>query len=190
MNEYYDLKKRTIIDLEKESCNFEIWKNNYNEFSCCRHPNGFYIFLNPNEIDSSDEYNENDPYTVIENLKSDFHQRRLNCTIELIKKSKSSKNLLDLGCGQGHFTDKIKKEFSNYNVFGLDYSISAIEYADTNFKNIDFVVANAYNPPYCDEYFDIIILNNIWEHVPDPLNLLQSINESTPKSNFTSQIIE
>ncbi|HDL01042.1 MAG TPA: class I SAM-dependent methyltransferase, partial [candidate division Zixibacteria bacterium] len=138
--------------------------------------NGFYIFLNPNEIDSSDEYNENDPYTVIENFKSDFHQRRLNCTIELIKKSKSSKNLLDLGCGQGHFTDKIKKEFSNYNVFGLDYSISAIEYADTNFKNIDFVVANAYNPPYCDEYFDIIILNNIWEHVPDPLNLLQSIN--------------
>lgn len=29
---------------------------------------------------------------------------------------------------------------------------------------------------YKEPYFDIIILNNIWEHVPDPLSLLQSIN--------------
>lgn len=176
MSEYYDLKKRKIIDLEKESCNFENWENNHNEFSCCRHSHGFYIFLNPNEINSLDEYHKNDPYSVFENLTSDFHQRRLNCTLELIMKSKSSKKLLDLGCGQGHFTNKIKEKFSDYHVFGLDYSISAIEYASTKYKNIDFVVANAYTPPYLDEYFNIIILNNIWEHVPDPLHLLKSVN--------------
>ena len=158
--EYYDFKKGTIIDLDKESCSYEIWKNSHMEYSCCRHPNGFYIFLHPNDINSSDEYRENDPYSVIENLTSEFHQRRLNCTIDLINMSKTSNKLLDLGCGQGHFTNRIKNEFSSYDVFGLDYYISAIEYAYTNYKNIDFVVADAYNPPYLDEYFDIIILNN------------------------------
>jgi len=178
MKEYYNFKRRAIIDLEKESCDLETWNNNNSDFSCFKHPNGFYVFLKPDEIQSSDEYKEDDPYTVIENLQSDFHQRRLNCTIDLIKDSKNSQNLklLDLGCGQGHFTERIKKEFPNYDVYGLDYSISAIDYANSNFKNIDFVVANAYSPPYIDQYFDIIILNNIWEHVPDPLNLLQSIS--------------
>jgi len=178
MKEYYNLKRRAIIDLEKESCDFETWNNNNDEFSCCRHPDGFYVFLNSDEIEFSDEYKENDPFTITENFKSDFHQRRLNCTIELVKNSKSSQNLklLDLGCGRGHFTEKFKKEFPGYDVYGLDHSISAIDYANSNFQNIDFVVADAYYPPYFDEYFDIIILNNIWEHVPDPLNLLQSVN--------------
>jgi ubiquinone/menaquinone biosynthesis C-methylase UbiE len=178
MKEYYDLKRQAIIDLEKESCDFEKWNNSSNDFSCCRHPDGFYIFLNPDEIGHSDEYKESDPYTVIKNFKNDFHQRRLNCTIELIKDSKTSQNLklLDLGCGQGHFTEKFKEEFPNYDVYGLDYSISAIDYANSHFKNIDFIVANAYNPPYTDEYFDIVVLNNVWEHVPDPLKLLHSIS--------------
>jgi len=178
MNLYYDPKKQSIIDLEKDSCDFETWKSNDNDFSCCRHPNGFYVFLRPDEILSSDEYKGNDPYTVIDNLQSDFHQRRLNCTIELLNHSKSSRNLklLDLGCGQGHFTEKIKKLFPCYDVYGLDYSISAIDYAHSNFSNIDFVAANAYNPPYIDETFDVIILNNIWEHVPDPLRLLNAIS--------------
>lgn len=154
-------------------------KKYYNkEYSCRKHQNGFYVFLDPDEIKRSDEYKDDDPYTVIENLNSEFHQRRLNCTTELIRNLNTSKNLklLDLGCGQGHFTDKINKEFQNYDVCGLDYSITAIDYANSNFKNIDFIVANAYNPPYVDEYFDIIVCNNIWEHVPDPLNLLQAIS--------------
>jgi 2-polyprenyl-3-methyl-5-hydroxy-6-metoxy-1,4-benzoquinol methylase len=178
MRDYYNLKKKVLIDLEKESCDLETWLNNSDNFSCCKHPNGFYIFLNPGEIESSDEYNKNDPYTVIENLQGSFHQRRLNCTLELIRSSQMSGNLklLDLGCGQGHFTQRFKKEFPGYEVYGLDYSISAIDYANSHFKDIDFVVANAYNPPYPDEYYDIVVLNNIWEHVPDPLNLLQSVS--------------
>jgi len=159
MEKYYDVKKRAIIDLTRESCDFETWsKNNNNEYSCCKHPNGFYIFLNPDEIKMSDEYKDDDPYKVLENLNNHFHQRRLNCTLELIKdlNTEGSLKLLDLGCGQGHFTDKIKKAFQNYDVYGLDYSITSIDYANSNFKGIDFIVANAYYPPYKDNYFDVI----------------------------------
>lgn len=179
MIKYYSDKKQAIIDLTKESCDLETWNKNYNnEYFCCKHPNGFYVFLNQNLIEVSDEYNGGDPYTVIENLRSDFHQRRLNCTLKLIRNLNTNQGLklLDLGCGQGHFTDKIKKEFINFDVYGLDYSISAIYYANSNFKDIDFIVADAYHPPYTDEYFDVIVCNNIWEHVPDPLNLLRAVS--------------
>lgn len=179
MSKYYNIKKQAIIDLPKEACDLETWNNNNTDnYSCCKHPNGFYVFLNPDEIKKSDEYKDNDPYTVIENLNSDFHQRRLNCTIELIRDLNTEQNLklLDLGCGQGHFTYKIKRQFPNYDVFGLDYSITAIDYANSSFKGINFIVANAYYPPYNNEYFDIIVCNNLWEHVPDPLSLLHAIS--------------
>ena len=142
------------------------------------HPNGFLIFLNPGEIDISNEYQNGYPYTVVENINSDFHQRRINSTIDLINNlnKKENLNLLDLGCGQGHFTNIIKNKFPDFDVFGIDYSISAINYANSNFKDISFIVANAYHPPFTDEYFDIIVCNNIWEHVPDPLNLLKAIS--------------
>ena len=179
MEKYYNVKKRAIIDLTKESCDLETWnKNNNHEYFCCKHPNGFYIFLKPEEIKISDEYAEGDPYKVSKYLDSDFHQRRLNCTLELIRNldSAESLKLLDLGCGEGHFTDKIKKTFQKYDVYGLDYSITSIDYANSNFNGIDFIVANAYDPPYDDDYFDIIVCNNIWEHVPDPLTLLRAVS--------------
>lgn len=173
---YYNIKKQSLINLRKESCDFETWNKNYSsEHSCCIHKNGFYIFLSPDEIISSDEYKDNDPYTV---SNSEFHKRRLYSTIELIKDfdGKNKTKLLDLGCGQGYFTNEYKKQFPKFDVFGLDYSISAIDYANTNFKEIDFVVANAYYPPYPDEYFDVVVCNNLWEHVPDPLFLLNAIS--------------
>lgn len=179
MSIYYSNKKEAAIDISKEVCDFETWnKNKTNENSCCIHPNGFYVFLDPDEIKKSDEYKNNDPYTVIENLNSEFHQRRINCTIELIRDFDKKQNLklLDLGCGQGHFTEKIKLLFPNYDISRLDYSITAIDYAHTNFKGIDFIVANAYHPPYINEYFDVIVCNNLWEHVPDPLRLLNAIS--------------
>jgi ubiquinone/menaquinone biosynthesis C-methylase UbiE len=178
MKPYYDVLKKRSINVERESCDIKTWKDDGNKYSCAKHDKGFYVFLSGDEISTSDEYLEKDPYTVIENLNSSFHRRRLNCTVDLLKHSSFSQNqkLLDLGCGQGHFTNSIKKHFPNCEVFGLDYSISAIDYAHSNFENIDFVVADAYHLPYPPDFFDVIVLNNIWEHVFDPLNLLKSIS--------------
>jgi len=202
MGKYYDLKKKESINLDTQSCDIISWRKNNSEYSCCRHPNGFYVFLNKEKLIKHDEYKANiDPFTILKDFNNDFHQRRLKCTIDLIKnrKSESKSKLLDLGCGQGLFTNAFKREFPNYDVYGLDHSITAIEYASSNFSNIDFVVADAYHPPFEDEYFDIIVCNNIWEHVPDPLNMLNSIGRilktngqliiSTPSRYRTGNLI-
>ncbi len=176
---YYSEKTGAVIDLNNECCDFETWnKGAAGGYSCCRHPHGFYIFIGPKEIGASDEYHGGDPYGMAKNIAGAFQQRRINCTIQLIRSLKADRSLrlLDVGCGQGHITDSIKKEFPNYDIHGLDHSISAIDYANSNFRDVDFIVADAYHPPFESEYFDIIVFNNIWEHVPDPLNLLNSVS--------------
>jgi 2-polyprenyl-3-methyl-5-hydroxy-6-metoxy-1,4-benzoquinol methylase len=178
MREYYNLRNQQIIKLSEESCDLDTWnKIDSDIYSCWKHPNGFYGFLNRGDIKNDNEYNVCDPYGVFENMKSNFHERRINCTLDLLGHLKNERNLklLDLGCGQGHITAKIKMQFNEFEISGLDHSISAIDFAHSNFKGIDFVVADAYSSPYCNEYFDVIVCNNLWEHVPDPMSLLYEI---------------
>lgn len=173
------MKKDNIFEI-KENLEQNSHKYDFYEFNNAKHMDGFSIFIDEKKTCLFDEYKNTDPYSVEKNLQSDFHQRRLNSTLELIERvvdSTSTFRLLDLGCGQGHFTKKIKEKFVNAEISGADYSLSAIEFASNNSKEIDYIVADAYCLPYVDEYFDVIVCNNIWEHVADPLCLLRQISK-------------
>ena len=177
MTDYYSEIKDRIIDFDEDVCSLAIWNKHADEYLCAKHSEGFYIFLKGDKIEVADEYLKQNPDSVNEELKSDFHQRRINCTIDLIEEiSKDNSKLLDIGCGMGHPTAIYKKRFPTMKIYGLDQSITGIRYAHKAFKDIDFIVADAYTPPFADDFFDIIVLNNIWEHVPDPLKLLNVID--------------
>jgi 2-polyprenyl-3-methyl-5-hydroxy-6-metoxy-1,4-benzoquinol methylase len=145
------------------------------------HPNGFLVFLPPSELDDSDEYQDSDPYSVEERFETGFHQMRTDCTLELMRpvidQQARTVRVLDLGCGQGHITARMLEAFPTAEISAVDYSISAIDYAIRTFPGIDFIVASAYRLPYVPGYFDMVVCNNIWEHVPDPLALLGAIKK-------------
>ena len=178
MNKYYDWIHNKFLS-ETDGCKYEDWEDRSDDFSFAIHPEGFRVFLSPSQLKKSDEYLEDDPYTVEQNIDSEFHKRRINSTIHLLNlaldESISNPKILDMGCGEGHITAEIQKNFLDAEISGLDYSISAINYAVERFPGIDFCVADAYNPPYCDNYFDVVVCNNLWEHIPDPLVLLKRI---------------
>jgi SAM-dependent methyltransferase len=69
----------------------------------------------------------------------------------------------------------MKSTIKSAEFSAMDYSITAIEYAHDHYEDIDFCVGDAYDPPYSTSYFDIIVCNNLYEHVPDPLRLLGKI---------------
>ena len=169
LKKYYDHHHSRFIELEQDGCNLNAWKQNYGQALFAKHPKGFLVFLPPDELDVCDEYSKFDPYTV--KNEDEFHKRRIDCTLEMIKeainKIEGVPRILDLGCGQGHITSMIRKAFSDAEVSGLDYSISAIEYATDHYSGIDFIVGNAYEAPYSENYFDIVVCNNLWEHVSD-----------------------
>jgi len=176
---YYDYTKNRPLDLESDGCELAEWNRLCGESRFARHPKGFRIFLPPDRLAVSDEYADADPYGVEQTIGGEFHRRRMEITIDLVQKAASSvqgtPRILDLGCGQGHLTQAMSQSLKSAELTGLDYSVSAIEYAHDHFSRIDFAVGDAYDGPYSKGYFDIVVCNNLWEHVPDPLRLLSSI---------------
>lgn len=186
-NKYYDYRHDRAIDPQKDGCKFEDWSARYPQALFSSHPNGFLIFLPPDQVRSLDEYGEKDPYSVEGDLDSEFQQRRIQSTLELILSTQAvaeGSKILDLGCGEGFITAEIKKHYPEVEVSGLDYSLSAIDFAAQNFKDIDFCVANALDLPYASNYFDLVVCNNLWEHVPDPLSLLEKIRKITKPGGY------
>jgi len=84
---YFDYKNNRSIDLEKDGCNLNDWKNLHGKVSFAKHSKGFLVFLPPCELEVSDEYSEFDPYTIETNIESDFHRRRIECTLQMVKEA-------------------------------------------------------------------------------------------------------
>jgi ubiquinone/menaquinone biosynthesis C-methylase UbiE len=184
---YYSLTQGRVIDEGRDCCSLESWGSECGDALCARHPKGFLVFLRPEEVFACDEYAEADPYTVKSGLTTPFHRRRVECTVELcrqvVQATGPAPRILDMGCGQGHITHELHKAYGT-EIHGLDYSLSAIEYAWDHYPGVKFTVANAYESPYCDGHFDLVVCNNLWEHVPDPLRLLAEIRRITTPTGF------
>jgi 23S rRNA (guanine745-N1)-methyltransferase len=68
--------------------------------------------------------------------------------------------LLDLGCGEGYYSRKIKefcKKPETIALQGIDIAKYAIATAAKKQPNAQFVVASSNRLPYIDEYFDFIL---------------------------------
>ena len=176
MTKYFDWHRMSHVS-PNDGCSLNEWMSSTGNYSFGFHPKGFKIFLGPSEINISDEYKSGDPYDV--DLDSPFQLRRINCTAHLAGMAMidcgDHPMVLDIGCGAGHLTEALRRKFPQAEFSALDYSVSAIARAVDLYPEIDFVAGNAYCLPYAEGYFDLVVCNNIWEHVPDPLRMLDSI---------------
>ncbi|WP_394392612.1 23S rRNA (guanine(745)-N(1))-methyltransferase [Shewanella woodyi] len=74
--------------------------------------------------------------------------------------AKAAKNGLDIGCGEGYYSHRLQECLSTSNEFklkGLDISKSALKYASKRYKAIDFCVASAFEMPFADNCFDLML---------------------------------
>ncbi len=79
----------------------------------------------------------------------------------------------DIGCGYGHSTEMIAKEFPKSKVVGIDPHAPSIQEAKTSsvskgFKNLDYQIASAEN---YNGKFDIISFFDCLHDMGDPLVL-------------------
>jgi len=186
-NKYYDWSRCRQLT-GADGCGYEEWKDGSGGFAFAVHPDGFPVFLSYRKVQDCDEYSGGDPYAVEANLEGGFHTQRIESTVYLLKAvldgGRPAPKILDMGCGQGHVTAKIKESFPDAEVSGLDSSVSAISHAVKRFSGIDFCVADACNPPYCGKYFDVVVCNNLWEHLPHPLLLLEGVRRVLKDDGF------
>lgn len=87
--------------------------------------------------------------------------------IDLIEKyvDLKGKRILDLGCGIGRYSQNFKD--LGGEVFGLDVDEEKIEIAKKINPGINFLASRAENLPFSDNFFDVIFVNEVLEHVED-----------------------
>ena len=98
----------------------------------------------------------------------------LNKLCRFIDKAKpGGGRLLDVGCGTGSFLAQMQ-ERGSWEVYGLDLSRKAVEYAKRRLQLPVFhgVLEDA---DYSSASFDVVTLWNVLEHLHDPLQTLREV---------------
>jgi ubiquinone/menaquinone biosynthesis C-methylase UbiE len=105
------------------------------------------------------KYSENGYETLIESMTSRFNHNKLSDKV-------NGKKCLEIGCGGGRQCVSLSR-LGAASVTGVDFGEDSIKFADKMKKkmgltNIEYKVGNAYNLPFGDNQFDIIVSNGVF----------------------------
>lgn len=105
-------------------------------------------------------------------LKIDKRTKRF---LEAIK-GLSSPRILEVGMGQGQFLKKIARARPNAKLYGLDISTAAIASVkkEDSLKG-EFVVGDAQALPFSENFFDVVVIMDLLEHVQDPQKVILEV---------------
>ncbi|UCE05846.1 MAG: methyltransferase domain-containing protein [bacterium] len=107
--------------------------------------------VNYNEIAST--YNERYEAGSFEGIAS---------TLKSLIQNSSAKRILEVGCGTGHWLEKLQGV--DRQVYGLDLSIGMLRQADQGLKSVYLICGQARYLPFFDACFDIIFCVNALHH--------------------------
>jgi len=103
--------------------------------------------------------------------------------------------ILDLGCGDGHFTTKT---LPGLNVRGIDTAFSSLQSAKGLNYFSGLICSTGDNLPFQGSFFENIISNSVLEHIPDVDAVIHEAARvlkkggkliiSVPNSNFTKNL--
>ncbi|MGM0568244.1 MAG: class I SAM-dependent methyltransferase [Elusimicrobiota bacterium] len=85
--------------------------------------------------------------------------------------------VLDAGCGEGYIINDICREL-NCDIFGIDINAEAVKFAQTLFQDVHRVklmIGNINDLPFDDCSFDLVICNEVLEHLEKPLDGLNEL---------------
>lgn len=88
-----------------------------------------------------------------------------------LKRWQKTGRFLDVGCATGFFINGIRSH-SDWDVRGIEFGVSAARYAREEL-GLDVKLGDLPNAGYPGGYFDYIHINNVLEHVLDPVGMLR-----------------
>ena len=125
--------------------------------------------------------------------KKKIYDKFLRVIISLSKNFEDKKNIkiLDWGCGKGELVDYLKD--NNFNCYGVEISKLKMYQKSTEYKNDiseKIFLINADNKTdFESDYFDIIITNQVIEHIENKDSFLFEINRILKKGGISYNIL-
>lgn len=87
----------------------------------------------------------------------------------------AGRTAVDIGCSAGFISDELAARGAATT--GLDIDVPGLAKARARFGDrVEFVCASGDDMPYADGSVDVVVLNHIYEHVPDPDAVLTEIH--------------
>ena len=150
---------------------YMLWEDTHGRYVKCK--NCHLIYVNPIEKASK----INGDYSKMGNTDAPIIRgsrlRAAKSQLGLIKKYKNGTTLLDIGCGEGFFLFNASK--AGYTTKGIEISQDAAEYAGREF-GLDVEAKPFEELQFPDNYFDVVTLWQVLEHVPYPLIVLKEVH--------------
>ncbi len=115
-------------------------------------------------------YTTNAPYSSVV-----ANNRLTLATIDKIPSGKIS--VIDIGCGDGKYTNEIKLAKADVDICGFDPAANAIELGKNKYPGIDFFVSDILKKESLpDKKFDLAIMRGVFHHLSDQEAALRNIS--------------
>ncbi len=166
-------KKCLICDNDKFIASFPfntIFNKKVFNYKKCTRCKFVKIDPNPNKDDLKILYDDKLYHQNFYNfLESDEYQSSVNYLNKFLN---NKIKLLDFGCGNGHFISEIDQI---HECYGVEYNLDTIENCKEKFPNASFFQMEEIENNKFDNFFDVVHLGDVLEHVVDPLDLLDKL---------------
>ena len=101
-------------------------------------------------------------------VQREWHREKLNSVFRHL--NLENKDVLDLACGSGGLTRKLKRKCPSANIFGVDFNEEAINYAnevDEGITGLRYKSGDAQDLTFKKNSFDVVIGLDMLDHIPD-----------------------
>jgi SAM-dependent methyltransferase len=142
-----------------------------------------FYFVRPKIDLSIEEWSELYGKEYFLEYNSWYMNQRLNDVRLRVKKmtlnTKNSRiNFLDLGCGEGFALIEARKK--EWNIFGNDISDNRVQ--EARLPNIQFKQGDLFSACYPDNFFDLVYMDSVLEHLINPVDYLRELNRIMNKN--------
>ena len=102
--------------------------------------------------------------------------------------------LLEVGCGEGLFLNKLAQQNKNLEIFGLDiWRVSILKakdrFQENKIKKINLIQADSYNITFRDNSFDTVVCINVLYNLPSEEIFYMSLKEMTRVCKIGGRVI-
>src|SRR4030067_1100945 len=96
-------------------------------------------------------------------------------TAEDLLRSVHAEHVLDMGCGEGYAANRIHPWLLPRRMVGIDLSQPMLAQAHQNYPSISFTAGTAYELPFPNGTFDLVVVMEVLEHLEHPPEALGEV---------------
>lgn len=92
--------------------------------------------------------------------------------------------LLDIGCGVSPLCEEARVKENGNEVYGIDFADKLIKRLQEKFPFVNYSVADFYNLPFEDNFFDTVVLGEVIEHAEEPEKVIEEAFRVLKKGRY------